>query len=152
MQVGRKKMALDHVIIQQVSHDKLEDHVITAFLEHGAAELFVDDVPDHHVRYEDTTLEKLLDRSNFESTEGVPYNGSANLGVLFPPVWRGQSGTLQGNLPFMEETAPMPRRWAEIMSACQAEADAEAADRTQALGRGKRTQKVSNMILVYCTH
>ncbi|KAF2817888.1 uncharacterized protein BDZ99DRAFT_514110 [Mytilinidion resinicola] len=53
VQIGRKKMALDHVGSQN--------------LKHGAAELFEDDGTDHDIRYDNASIDMLFDRARLRT-------------------------------------------------------------------------------------
>lgn len=68
VQMGRKKMALDHVVVEQLDADEDEEHDVESILKYGAAELFKDDTADHDIRYDDASIEKLLDRSQIENS------------------------------------------------------------------------------------
>jgi SNF2 family DNA or RNA helicase len=68
VQMGRKKMALDHVVVEQLDAEDMEDKDVESILKHGAAELFKDDA-DHDIRYDEFSIEKLLDRTQIENTK-----------------------------------------------------------------------------------
>lgn len=157
VQIGRKKMALDHVVVEQLDAEDLEDKDVESILKHGASELFKDDSADHDIRYDEASIEKLLDRSQIENTKSV--DNSAESQFSFARVWANDQGALEDNIDAAEEeeVAPDPGVWDKILKERQALAAAEALARAEALGRGKRARGVSNALLylhrklMYCT-
>ncbi|KAJ8107042.1 hypothetical protein OPT61_g9136 [Boeremia exigua] len=141
VQMGRKKMALDHVVVEQLDADEDEEQDVESILKYGAAELFKDDNADHDIRYDDASIEKLLDRSQIENTRAAAGDDSAESQFSFARVWANDTGSLQDNLDVVEEeTAPDPGVWDKILKERQAQAAAEAIARAHALGRGKRAR------------
>lgn len=143
VQIGRKKMALDHVIVEQLDAEDLEEQDVESILKHGAAELFKDDGADEDIRYDNASIEALLDRSQIENTKSGE-DKSAESQFSFARVWENQQGSLQDNLPEQgEDIIPDPSTWDQILKERDRVAAAEAAARTIALGRGKRSRGVS---------
>ncbi|UPX15156.1 uncharacterized protein EKO05_0005613 [Ascochyta rabiei] len=141
VQMGRKKMALDHVVVEQLDADEDEEHDVESILKYGAAELFKDDTADRDIRYDDASIEKLLDRSQIENTKSAADDDSAKSQFSFARVWANDTGSLQDNLDIVEEeVAPDPGVWDKILKERQAQAAAEALARARALGRGKRAR------------
>jgi superfamily II DNA or RNA helicase len=147
VQMGRKKMALDHVVVEQLDAEDLEDKDVESILKHGAAELFKDDAGDHDIRYDEASVEKLLDRTQIENTKTSEDN-SAESQFSFARVWANDQGALEDTLETPEEeVAPDPGVWDKILKERQAVAAAEALARAEALGRGKRARMVSHFAL-----
>ncbi|OSS54014.1 hypothetical protein B5807_01232 [Epicoccum nigrum] len=141
VQMGRKKMALDHVVVEQLDADEDEEHDVESILKYGAAELFKDDMADHDIRYDDASIEKLLDRSTIENTRTAAGDDSAESQFSFARVWANDTGSLKDNLEIPEEeVAPDPGVWDRILKERQALAAQEALARAHALGRGKRAR------------
>jgi superfamily II DNA or RNA helicase len=152
VQMGRKKMALDHVVVQELDADDVEEKDIASMLKYGAAELFKDDAADHDIRYDDASIDKLLDRSQIETTKTSEDN-SAESQFSFARVWANDSGALQEGLDSVEEdVAPDPGVWDKILKDRQAAAAAEALARAEALGRGKRARMVCIVLLCWWTY
>ncbi|KAF2274723.1 uncharacterized protein EI97DRAFT_434949 [Westerdykella ornata] len=140
VQIGRKKMALDHVVVEQLDAEDLEDKDLESILRHGAAELFQDDGADHDIRYDEASIEKLLDRSQIENTK-TGADDSADSQFSFARVWANDQGALEDTLDTTDEVvAPDPGVWDKILKERQAAAAAEALARAEALGRGKRAR------------
>jgi superfamily II DNA or RNA helicase len=140
-QMGRKKMALDHVVVEQLDAEDLEDEDVESILKYGAAELFKDDAIDHDIRYDEASIEKLLDRTQMENTKTAG-DDSAESQFSFARVWANDEGALQDNLDTTEDAPPDPGVWDKILKERQEAAAVEAMARANALGRGKRTRMV----------
>jgi chromodomain-helicase-DNA-binding protein 4 len=142
VQMGRKKMALDHVVVEQLDADDIEEHDVESILKFGAAELFKDDNADQDIRYNDDSIEKLLDRSQIENAKASG-DESAEAQFSVARVWAQDKGGLQDELDTaQEEVAPDPGVWDKILKERQAAAAAEALARAEAMGRGRRAKLV----------
>ncbi|EMD93235.1 hypothetical protein COCC4DRAFT_165235 [Bipolaris maydis ATCC 48331] len=140
MQMGKKKMALDKVVVQDLDREDPEDEDVESILKYGAAELFKDDDADHDIRYDDASIEKLLDRSQIEKTQ-TGEDDSAESQFGFARIWVNEKGTLQDDFDLAdEEVAPDPGVWDKILKERQAAAAAEALARAEAMGRGRRAK------------
>ncbi|KAL5461724.1 hypothetical protein PMIN06_002014 [Paraphaeosphaeria minitans] len=145
VQMGRKKMALDHVVVEQLGEDDIDDKDVESILKFGAAELFKDDAADHDIRYDDASIDKLLDRSQIENTK-TSSDDSAESQFSFARVWANDQGTLQENLGTADDEVapPDPGVWDKILKERRELAAAEALARAEALGRGKRARMAVN--------
>ena len=143
VQVGRKKMALDHILVEQMD---TEDDVavgIETILLHGAAALFNND-DKNDIHYDSASVDKLLDRSQAEDTKTGDDN-SAESQFSFARIWANDSNELRDGLDgtgLGEESMPDPTVWDQILREREQEAAVEHAARQEALGRGKRKRKV----------
>ena len=144
MQIGRKKMALDHVVVEQLDAEDLEDRDLESVLRHGAAELFNDESnADQDIKYDIASVEKLLDRSQIENTKQSE-DKSAESQFSFARVWANDQGALEENMHVPDdEPPPDPGMWDKILREREQRAAAEAAAREQTFGRGRRTKLVS---------
>lgn len=138
-QIGRKKMALDHVLIEQMDADDADDRDLAEILRHGAAELFNDD-GERDIKYDNASIDKLLDRSHMEDTQAGE-DKSAESQFSFARIWANDH--LENTLPDTEEEAPDPTVWDKILKERERAAAAEAAAAQQAFGRGRRAKAVS---------
>ncbi|RAR04447.1 chromodomain-helicase-dna-binding protein 4 [Stemphylium lycopersici] len=140
MQMGKKKMALDKVIVQDLDREDPEDEDVESILKYGAAELFKDEDADNEIRYDDASINRLLDRSQIENTQ-TGDDDSAESQFGFARIWVNEKGTLQDDFDKMdEEVAPDPGVWDKILKERQAAAAAEAVARAEAMGRGRRAK------------
>lgn len=143
VQIGRKKMALDHVVVEQLDAEDMEDQDVESILRYGAAELFAENSGEQDIRYDQASVDKLLDRSQIENTKAGDDN-SAESQFSFARIWANDQGALEDSLNTAEEEqAPDPTVWDRILKERQKAAAAEAAARQQALGRGKRARMVT---------
>lgn len=146
MQIGRKKMALDHVVVEQLDADEEGERDLESILRHGAAELFAESAEEQEFKYDNASVDKLLDRSHIENTKTGGDN-SAESQFSFARVWANEQGTLEESIEATEEKAPDPTVWDKILKERERAAAAEAAAREQALGRGKRIRGASTLDL-----
>ena len=146
MQIGKNKMALDHVLIEQMASDEADGNELESVLRFGAEALFKDD-GSHDIHYDTASVEKLLDRSQIEDTK-VGQDNSAESQFSFARIWQNDSGSLEERLQQSEEDQPGDGAvWTKILEE-RAKRAREDQARANALGRGKRQRKVNNQILV----
>lgn len=137
MQMGRKKLALDHVLIQEMDADDADQNDLVSVLRHGASELFQDS-GDQDITYDSVSVELLLDRSQIEDTCSGE-DKSAETQFSFARVWT--NGALQDEIVNEgEETAPDPGVWANILKERERIAAEEAVAKAEAFGRGRRAR------------
>ncbi|KAI7553411.1 SNF2 family DNA-dependent chromodomain-containing ATPase, partial [Hortaea werneckii] len=142
MQMGRKKLALDHVLIQEMDADDADQNDLVSVLRHGASELF-DDAGDQDIQYDIPSIEKLLDRSHMEDTMPGGADKSAETQWSHARVWANDSAALQDDQIFVdapEEHAPNPGVWSNILKERERLAAEEAAAKAEAFGRGRRAR------------
>ncbi|EED17711.1 chromatin remodeling complex subunit (Chd3), putative [Talaromyces stipitatus ATCC 10500] len=143
MQIGKKKMALDHVLIEKMDAAEDEGLDLESILRHGAEALFEDDTSGD-VHYDAESVEKLLDRSQAENTQ-VGNDASAESQFSFARVWANDNAALEDRLGDSDRATPVNNTlWEKILAERQKAADEEALANAQALGRGKRKRTVVN--------
>ncbi|OKL64036.1 hypothetical protein UA08_00599 [Talaromyces atroroseus] len=141
MQIGKKKMALDHVLIEKMDADDDGGVDLESILRHGAEALFEDDNTGD-VHYDADSVEKLLDRSQAENTQ-VGNDESAESQFSFARVWANENDALEDRLGDSDAPTPVNNTlWEKILAERQKAADEEALANAQALGRGKRKRTV----------
>ncbi|KAG9187335.1 hypothetical protein G6011_05206 [Alternaria panax] len=147
MQMGKKKMALDKIVVQDLDKEDPEDEDVESILKYGAAELFNDDDADNDIRYDDASIDKLLDRSQIENTQ-TGDDDSAESQFGFARIWVNEKGGLQDDFDIAdEEVAPDPGVWDKILKERQAAAAAEALAKAEAMGRGRRAKAARKISL-----
>lgn len=137
MQIGKKKMALDHVLIEAMDQDDDAGMDLESILRHGAAALFDDDTEDDIV-YNEASVDKLLDRSQIESTKTSEKTQSAESQFSFARIWANDKAALEDGLQDSGTTTPNPDIWDKILKEREKAFAAEQARRAEELGRGKR--------------
>lgn len=144
MQVGRKKMALDHALIESMDDNELAGDDLESILKHGAQALFDDDYQKHAIRYDSASVDKLLDRSQIEQTKQDD-EGSAETHFSYARVWANDKAGFEEGLDVREEDAPEPigsSVWDKILAQREQEARREEEMNREVLGRGNRRRTV----------
>lgn len=144
MQMGRRKLALDHVLIQEMDADDAEQNDLVSVLRHGANELF-EDSGDQDINYDVDSVERLLDRSHMENTAAGSGDKSAETQWSHARIWANNSNTLQEEDILNDKaepavSAPDPGVWANILKERERVAAEDAAAKAEAFGRGRRAR------------
>lgn len=141
MQIGKKKMALDHILIEAMDQDDEAGMDLESILRHGAAALFDDDEnAENDIIYDEASVDKLLDRSQIESTK-TSDNQSAESQFSFARIWANDKATLEEGLRDSEASGtntPNPDIWDKILKERERAYQEEAVRKAEELGRGKR--------------
>ncbi len=144
VQIGRKKMALDQALIESMGAEDDAGVDLESILRHGAQALFSDD-DRNDIRYDSPSVDKLLDRTQVESTS-TDDDKTAESQFSFARVWANDKGTLIEDVRDDDaDDAPDTSLWENILKQREADAAAEAARTSQTFGRGKRARQVSNL-------
>ena len=96
LQIGKKKMALDHVLIEQMDAEDDAGMDLESILRHGTEALFRDDESEN-IRYDSASVDKLLDRSQIEDTQTDKVQ-SAESQFSFARGWANDKGILEEGL------------------------------------------------------
>ena len=151
MQVGKKKMALDHVLIEQMDQDEAAGTDLESILRHGAAALFdEDDKADEDIVYDSAAVDRLLDRSQVEDTK-ISDDKTAESQFSFARIWANDKNVFEERVSD-EDTGtntPNPGFWEKILETRLREQEEENARNAQALGRGKRKRQVMTHPLAF---
>ena len=143
MQIGKKKMALDHALIEQMG--AAEDDAgldLESILRHGAEALFKED-DTHDIHYDSASVDKLLDRSQIENTQ-TGGDDSAESQFSFARVWANDKFSLEDTLEDGSEGNGDidSSTWERILKTREEEVAAEAAAKSETFGRGRRKRQV----------
>lgn len=145
MQIGRKKMALDHALIESMDDEELVGGDLESILKHGAKALFDDDYQKDAIHYDSASVDKLIDRSEVEQME-TNEEGSAEAQFSYAKVWANEKSGFDDSLGMAEDEAPEPISssvWDQIIAQREEAAKREAEANREVLGRGGRRRKVS---------
>ncbi|KKY14409.1 putative chromatin remodeling complex subunit [Phaeomoniella chlamydospora] len=143
MQVGKRKMALDHVLIQQLGVDDDAGMDLESILKHGAAALFDENAADDDIIYTSASVDALLDRSQIENTD-TGEDKTAESQFSFARVWVNDKTGLEDGVGTINDTEPAghdPNIWDKIMQEREKAFEEEQRLKAQALGRGKRKRQ-----------
>ncbi|RFU77975.1 hypothetical protein TARUN_4249 [Trichoderma arundinaceum] len=146
MEIGRKKMALDHALIESMDDDELEGADLESILKHGAQALFDDDYQKTAIHYDSASVDKLLDRSQMEKTAADDDN-SAESQFTYARVWANDKLGFEERKDTGEDQAPEPISssvWDQILAQREEEAKREAEANREVLGRGARRRMAVN--------
>ena len=140
MQLGKKKLSLDHLIIDRMGADEDEGVDVESILKFGAAALFSDEVEEKTIKYDSASIETLLDRSQIEQTTSSDKEGSAESAFSFARVWENEKGSLVEDGFGTGEYEISEGTWDKILQEREAEAQREREEkaRREQLGRGRR--------------
>ncbi|OBT82675.1 hypothetical protein VE02_08823 [Pseudogymnoascus sp. 03VT05] len=144
VQIGRKKMALDHALIEAMDEDDDAGVDLQTILQHGATALFEDD-DQNDIRYDSASVDKLLDRTQMETTN-TGDDKSAESQFSYARIWANDSGALQDDVGDPDSEEPMPNTdfWEKILKEREAEAAREELAKQKQFGRGKRARQVTS--------
>lgn len=141
MQIGKKKMMLDHVLIEQMDAADDAGVDLESILRHGTEAIFTDD-DTQDIKYDSASIDKLLDRTQIENTK-ADEDKSAESQFSFAKVWVNDKGTLEEGMEDTLDVEPDPSLWDKILREREKEAIEEKAMREQEFGRGRRKREVS---------
>lgn len=146
MQIGRKKMALDHVLIERMDKDDDVGEDLESILRHGAQALFEEDAATQDIVYDSSSVDLLLDRSQIENTK-TSEEKSAESQFSFARIWANDRSTLEDDLPDRTgNSTPNPGIWDKILQERERIFAEEQALEAKTFGRGKRKRQVSRKV------
>ncbi|PTB57710.1 hypothetical protein M431DRAFT_77087 [Trichoderma harzianum CBS 226.95] len=146
MEIGRKKMALDHALIESMDDEELEGADLESILKHGAQALFDEGYEKTAIHYDSASVDKLLDRSQMEQTAANEDN-SAESQFTYARVWANDKLGFEENKELGEDLAPEPINssvWDQILAQREEEARREEEANKEVLGRGARRRMAVN--------
>ncbi|KAK2739860.1 hypothetical protein FQN57_006436 [Myotisia sp. PD_48] len=138
LQVGRKKLALDHVLIERMDAEEDAGLDLESILRHGLQALFDNDTTDD-ISYDAQSIDKLLERSEQENTR-TGDDASAESQFSYARVWMNESmedNDLVPNTPPTDGSV-----WEKILKERERAAEEDAKAKAQTFGRGKRKRQV----------
>ncbi|KAE8379677.1 PHD/FYVE-zinc-finger like domain-containing protein [Aspergillus bertholletiae] len=135
MQIGKRKMVLDHVLIDRMISEEDDGQDLESILRHGAQALFEDD-DSGDIRYDSASVDKLLDRSQAEQALS-PKEDAPESQFSFARVWANDNQNLSELQDTEDPTSDTGAVWEKILRERE-EAAAEEARKAENFGRGKR--------------
>ncbi|KAL2157372.1 hypothetical protein VTH06DRAFT_6190 [Thermothelomyces fergusii] len=144
LQIGRKKLALDHLLIETMDNEEDAPNDVETVLKHSAAALFGEGRKKKEaITYDAAAVDKLLDRSMMEETR-TGDDKSAESAFAFARVWANDEGALAEDLREEPEPAISMSVWDQILQQRAEEARREAERNMEKLGRGGRRRGAAN--------
>ncbi|RAL64472.1 hypothetical protein DID88_001948 [Monilinia fructigena] len=141
VQVGRKKMALDHALIESMGVDDDAGSNLEEILRHGAEAVLLDD-NSKDIHYDSASVDELLDRSQVENP-ATNDSDTAKSQFSHARVWIKDKGDLSDDFGDSDDkpAAPGAEVWEAILKQRAKDAAIEAAKNMQTFGRGKRARQ-----------
>lgn len=142
MQIGRKKLALDHVLIERMDIDDESPVDLQSILQHGAAALF-DENDEKDINYDSESVDKLLDRSQARDMESAT-DKSTESQFSRARIWANDSKEMIDDLTVAdaEPTTADPTIWEKLLQERERDAAQKRAATQETLGRGRRKRVV----------
>ncbi|KAI2625618.1 PHD/FYVE-zinc-finger like domain-containing protein [Hypoxylon sp. NC1633] len=138
LQAGKKKMALDHALIESLDADNDMDNDLETILKQGAESLF-SDKKKVRITYDSMSVDKLLDRSQLASTNGDTPASDTQFSTA--RVWDNDSGALADNTDEAGDNNAQTTDesvWKNILKAREEEHKRQLAEQQKEYGRGAR--------------
>lgn len=143
MQAGKKKMALDHALIDRMDTDDAGED-LEGVLRHGAEALFSENEREV-IRYDNAALEKLLNRSQAAKPDAEDTSEEPNFS--YGRIWSADKGAIEDGALEESDTPEAlelhPSVWESILAQREEEAERERKLKEEVLGRGGRRRQVS---------
>ncbi|KAF8213246.1 SNF2 family N-terminal domain-containing protein [Mycena galopus ATCC 62051] len=133
VQVGKKKLILDHLIVQKMDDDDDAGDNVESILTYGAQALFEADAGARDIAYTDTDIDKLIDKTEQEAEpEQIADQGA--LSFSFAKVWAAEKDTLEE----VVEEEDQGDSWAQTLQKINEDRDRVRANDMATSGRGAR--------------
>ncbi|KAA1471579.1 hypothetical protein DENSPDRAFT_799677 [Dentipellis sp. KUC8613] len=133
MQAGKKKLILDHVIVQKMDEEAGED--VQSILTYGAKALFEEGESARDINYTDNDVDNLIEKTEREG-DGQDAAAESGLTFSFAKVWAAEKDDLEEMADDQQEGTDQVDSWAQTLQRIAAQrAMVETAEAT---GRGVR--------------
>ncbi|KAF8078789.1 SNF2 family DNA-dependent ATPase [Lyophyllum atratum] len=93
MQVGKKKLVLDHIIVQKMDEEDSAGENVQSILTYGAQALFDTEQTSRDILYTEQDIEKLIERTEKEGDEEAQVK--EGMSFAFAKVWAADKDTLE---------------------------------------------------------
>lgn len=117
LQSGRKKMALEHLIIQKMSQEEIEEQDVEDVLQFGAKEIYEagEGELESDIKYPESKIDDILDHNEAEAAKPVVKHAKAvNKMFAYAKIWEGDNANVEDEA---EEEDEDTRRnfWSNIL-------------------------------------
>ncbi|KAJ7932575.1 SNF2 family DNA-dependent ATPase [Mycena leptocephala] len=133
VQVGKKKLVLDHLIVQKMDDDDDAGDNVESILTFGAQALFEADAGARDIIYTDTDIDKLIDKTEQEA-EPEKTNDEGALSFSFAKIWAAEKDTLED----VVEEEDQGDSWAQTLQKINEDRERVRAHEIALSGRGAR--------------
>ncbi|KAF8642013.1 hypothetical protein AX16_009734 [Volvariella volvacea WC 439] len=95
MQIGKKKLVLDHLIVQKMDDEETTSGNMESILTHGAQALFESaDDSNRDINYSENDIEKLIERTEVEGDD-VQEAPQGSMSFTFAKIWSADKDTME---------------------------------------------------------
>ncbi|KAJ6604478.1 SNF2 family DNA-dependent ATPase [Mycena vulgaris] len=133
VQVGKKKLVLDHLIVQKMDDDEDGGDNVESILTFGAQALFEADAGARDIIYTDTDIDKLIEKTEQEA-EPEQANEEGALSFSFAKIWAAEKDSLEE----VVEEEDQGDSWAQTLQKINEERENARAHEIALSGRGAR--------------
>ncbi|ORX91536.1 hypothetical protein K493DRAFT_286696 [Basidiobolus meristosporus CBS 931.73] len=99
LQVGKKKLVMDHLVIERMDNKDMKNSEVDSILRFGAKALFAEDVEPAQttIKYDESAITSLLSRvAEGPEADQISMESGSN-GFGFAKIWSGDAAVLQEN-------------------------------------------------------
>ncbi|KAJ7786129.1 SNF2 family DNA-dependent ATPase [Mycena metata] len=139
VQVGKKKLVLDHLIVQKMDDDDDAGDNVESILTYGAQALFAAEAGTRDIIYTDTDIDKLIDKTEQEA-EPEQTNEEGALSFSFAKIWAAEKDSLQD----VVEEEDQGDSWAQALQNLNEELEKTKANEAALSGRGARRRAAAH--------
>ncbi|KAH7106747.1 SNF2 family N-terminal domain-containing protein [Auriculariales sp. MPI-PUGE-AT-0066] len=150
MAAGKKKLALDHLIVQKMDDESGGPENVQTLLSFGAKALFDEENEVPGITYSTQSVTKLIeDTENAEVAEEANSDKHDVFNFDVAKVWEPEQGAVIEDKAAMDQTNEHEDDdfWAKHLAKATAEQEALAARASAQMGRGARRRKEVNYVL-----
>ncbi|KAF5374945.1 hypothetical protein D9758_000456 [Tetrapyrgos nigripes] len=133
MQMGKKKLALDHLIVQKINDEESVGDTVQSILTYGAQALFESDEGSaKDITYTDNDLDSLIDKTE---KEGQVDDKAQKEGFSFAKIWTADKNELE---EIGDDDQGQGDSWAQTLQKINAERERVKIQEEALSGRGAR--------------
>ncbi|KAJ7706367.1 SNF2 family N-terminal domain-containing protein [Mycena rosella] len=133
VQVGKKKLVLDHLIVQKMDADDDAGDDVQSILTFGAQALFEADAGARDIIYTDADIDKLIDKTEQEAAPEQT-NEEGALSFSFAKIWAAEKDSLEE----VVEEEDQGDSWAQTLQKINEDREKNRAHEIALSGRGAR--------------
>ncbi|OBZ79352.1 Chromatin remodeling factor mit1 [Grifola frondosa] len=135
MQTGKKKLVLDHLIVQKMDDDSESHEDVKSILMFGAKALFEADDTSQDIHYSEHDIDNLIEKTEKEGDQAEP-EAATGMSFAFAKVWSADKDALEDMADEAEENVDQVDSWTQALERIAAERTKERAK--EITGRGAR--------------
>ncbi|KAL0951419.1 hypothetical protein HGRIS_008111 [Hohenbuehelia grisea] len=135
MQVGKKKLVLDHLIVQKMEDEEGPGEDVQSILTYGAKALFEEEAgSSRDIVYTDNDLDKLIVKTETDVPEPATANQEGGFTFSFAKIWAADKDALEE----VEEANEQDDAWAQTLQKIAEEREKAQVVEAAQSGRGTR--------------